>query len=475
MKSIMKRQFFLTAGLILLSFLLLGCAVIPLSYRLTMAEKQESMLKNAEFVSRLTSTSLARGYSIYDSDFRLQISYSSLMADASILICETDGLIVYSSDRGSPSGYAGRYVPEVAAATLFTDGSYAALTDLGGLYPVARYVVGTPIYSFSGQSSVIGLIFISAGTGELSAIWLGIAKISALIAAGVLVITFVSTWITSARQTRPLKELAIAAREFGHGNLHVRVSDYGRRDEIGELASAFNTMAESLEQSEARRRDFIANLSHELKTPMTTISGYTDGILDGTIPPERLNQSLRTISDEARRLSRLVQRMLELSRLGEKERTFRKKPFEIAEVMRRVLLSLEGKINDRGLDVDVRIPDDPVYVSGDADSILQVGYNLLDNAIKFSPPKGTIGVEIRVQGNRAFVSVRNQGPEIPPEELPLIFDRFHKADRSRSMDREGVGLGLYIVKTILDQHRETIGVTSENGRTEFTFSLTLAG
>jgi signal transduction histidine kinase len=143
----------------------------------------------------------------------------------------------------------------------------------------------------------------------------------------------------------------------------------------------------------------------------------------------------------------MVQRKLDQSRLGEKEQ-HSGKALRHAEVMRRVLLSLEGKINDRGLDVDVRIPDDPVYVSGDADSILQVGYNLLDNAIKFSPPKGTIGVEIRVQGNRAFVSVRNQGPEIPPEELPLIFDRFHKADRSRSMDREGVGLGLYILKTI---------------------------
>ena len=142
--------------------------------------------------------------------------------------------------------------------------------------------------------------------------------------------------------------------------------------------------------------------------------------------------------------------------------------------MLRVLVSLETKINSRRLDVDTQLPDGPVLVWGDPDSITQVCYNLLDNAIKFSQEGGVLGLSIAAKGGKAHVTVRNVGDTIPPEELAMIFDRFHKSDKSRSVDREGVGLGLYIVKTILNNHKENITVTSENGVTEFTFTLTLA-
>ena len=168
------------------------------------------------------------------------------------------------------------------------------------------------------------------------------------------------------------------------------ISMYGCRttgdcDEIGELAAAFNAMADSLQETERQRRDFIANVSHELKTPMTTIAGYTDGILDGTIPPEKERQYLQIISDESRRLSRLVRRMLDISQIQNKE--MKKEEFDLCEIMRRVaLLSMEKKITDRGLDVDAEIPEDSVMVQGDRDLITQVIYNLLENAAKFATP-----------------------------------------------------------------------------------------
>ena len=218
----------------------------------------------------------------------------------------------------------------------------------------------------------------------------------------------------------------------------------------------------------------MANISHELKTPMTTIAGFTDGILDGTIAPDRERAALQTISSETRRLSRLVRRMLDLSRLQSAETVTCQEQFDISEVMLRVLVSLETKINSRRLDVDTQLPDGPVLVWGDPDSITQVCYNLLDNAIKFSQEGGVLGLSIAAKGGKAHVTVRNVGDTIPPEELAMIFDRFHKSDKSRSVDREGVGLGLYIVKTILNNHKENITVTSENGVTEFTFTLTLA-
>jgi len=291
----------------------------------------------------------------------------------------------------------------------------------------------------------------------------------------VLCVAFITSSITSLRLTNPLKEIAETARKFGHGEYEVRVQGYEKRkDEVGELAEAFNAMADNIAQSEARRSEFVANISHELKTPMTTISGFAEGILDGTIPPDREREYLKVISSETKRLSRLVRKMLDLSRLQSAEYVTPQEQFDVSEVMLRVLVSLETKINDKHLDVDTQLPDDPVQVWGDPDAITQVCYNLLDNAIKFSYEESTLGITVTTRAGKAYVSVRNHGDTIPPDELPLVFDRFHKTDRSRSVDREGVGLGLYIVKTVLNNHHENITVTSADGVTEFTFTLTLA-
>jgi signal transduction histidine kinase len=252
------------------------------------------------------------------------------------------------------------------------------------------------------------------------------------------------------------------------------VDAHGRRDETGQLAEAFNSMADSLSKAETRRQEFIANISHELKTPMTTIAGFTDGILDGTIPAEKAPEYLQLVSSETRRLSRLVRKMLDLSKLQAEESITGHEQFDLGENMYQMLFSLEGKITARHLDMDIQIPDEPVMVWGEPDAITQVGYNLMDNAIKFSPEGAVIGLSITTRDNKAYVSIRNRGETISPEELSLIFDRFHKTDRSRSMDKDGVGLGLYIVKTILNNHKESITVTSENGITQFTFTLTLA-
>ena len=192
------------------------------------------------------------------------------------------------------------------------------------------------------------------------------------------------------------------------------------------------------------------------------------------VSPEEEKQYLRIISDESRRLSRLVRRMLDVSQLQSMDLIKQKKPFDLSESMRRVLVSMEKKITDRGLDVDVEIPDEPVIVMGDNDLLTQVVYNLLENAAKFAAPNSTLFLGLERQERKAVVTVRNIGDTIPPEELPLLFERFHKTDKSRSEDKDGVGLGLYIVRTILEQHRETITATSENGVTTFAFTVQLA-
>ena len=304
--------------------------------------------------------------------------------------------------------------------------------------------------------------------------WRGFSVIFFFTAVVVLCIAFLSCSVSSRQQTKPLQEMTDVVRRFGMGEYDLRADGHNRNDEVGELARAFNAMADSIACAEQKRSEFVANISHELKTPMTTIAGFADGILDGTIPPEKEREYLQTISDETRRLARLVRRMLDMSRLQSGDMVLSQTEFDVVETMAQVLISLEGKINGRKLDVDARFPDGPVLVWGDPDSITQVCYNLMDNAIKFSTPGTVIGVSITTKGGKAYVSVRNTGETIPEEELPLIFDRLHKSDRSRSLDKEGVGLGLYLVKTILNELKESITVTSKDGVTEFTFTLTLA-
>ena len=356
------------------------------------------------------------------------------------------------------------------------------MTDLGGFFSEKRYVAATPIMvktvDFSSgktQQNLVGVAYVAAEVSSLTELWRALTSIFIFTAVVVLCIAFLTSSVTSLRQTRPLQEIAETARKFGHGEYDVRVKGYeDRKDEVGELAEAFNAMADSIAKSEERRSEFVANISHELKTPMTTIAGFSDGILDGTITPDKERAALQTISAETRRLSRLVRRMLDLSRLQSAENITAQEQFDVSEVMLRVLVSLETKINSRHLDVDTQLPDGPVMVWGDPDAITQVCYNLLDNAIKFSAEGSTMGISIIAKSGKAHVSVRNTGQTIPPDELAMIFDRFHKSDRSRSVDREGVGLGLYIVKTILNNHKENITVTSQDGVTEFVFTLTLA-
>ena len=303
--------------------------------------------------------------------------------------------------------------------------------------------------------------------------WKDLAGIFLVTAGAVILIAAIISSVTSLRQSKPIKEIAAAARQFGHGELDVRVDVGNRKDEVGELAEAFNAMADSLSKSEQRRSEFIANVSHELKTPMTTIAGFADGILDGTIPPEKEREYLQIISSETRRLSRLVRSMLDLSRLQSDERAAQQQ-FDICETLVRTLVSLEGKVNAKSLEVSTELPEEPVPVWGDQDAITQVCYNLLDNAIKFSREGGTLGISVTAKGTKANITISNEGDTIPPEETSLIFDRFHKTDHSRSVDRDGVGLGLYIVKTILNSHKENITCTSEDGVTKFTFTLTRA-
>ena len=473
MKSIFLRNFIANALLVFVSFLIIALSFVGIGRTYVISDYRSNMEKCAREVSR-TAAAVARSDSLSGWALSMSISSISQSTGDHIFITDPEGTIVSCSDRNPMCEHLGVRLPEEIIREV-SGGPYDQLTDLNGLYHSRRYVAAMPIVSPE-NSSLLGYAFVSNQVDNMLDAWSTFLIIAAVVGAGVFFAALLVTLIYSRHMAKPLDEMAAASRKFARGDFSVRVKQTeDPTDEMGALIDSFNKMADSLEQSEQRRSEFIANISHELRTPMTTIAGFADGILDGTIPPEDERKYLISIRDETRRLSRLVKDMLGVSQARARaadpgHRTV----FDVSELILQTLLSFESRATKKNLDVDPQLPDNPILVRADKDAITQVIYNLLDNAVKFAEPGSCLVLKLYKDDGKAYVSVKDRGETIPPDDLPFIFDRFHKSDRSRSMDKDGVGLGLYLVKTILNSHDEDIAVKSEDGMTEFVFTLPLA-
>jgi len=472
MKSSFSRNF-ITAALILLIALTILGASFQLQVKDFITESTiDGLQKDAGVISNLAAAYTLDG-SLYSRDFLLNLDVVSQVTDSDVIICDSEGFVVLCSNTLSGCEHQGLQLNQEYLQKVIQNGGDTATGVIRGLYTDQRFVVSSPIVNNSESS---GIVIVSTPTNATNQLLNSISNIFLTAAVFVVLLAVLAVSAFARRESRPLRDMAKTANAFAHGNLEARVrleEDYS--EEIEELALAFNNMASSLQKSEYQRQEFVANVSHELKTPMTTISGYVDGILDGTIPDHRRNYYLQIVSDETKRLSRLVRSMLDISQLQKEEGIpdEKKMHFDLEETVGQVLITFEKKINDKHLDVDVDMPEHPVFTMANRDYITQVIYNLIDNAVKFCPEGKTLGIRIREGGNKAYISISNQGETIPPEELPLVFDRFHKLDKSRSQNRDGWGLGLYIVKTIVCSHGENISVTSRDGKTEFTFTMPL--
>ena len=472
MKSSFSRSFSTIATILLLALTVLGASFqIQVDHFLEDTTVSQ-LTQDAEVLANLASA-----YGMEDNltgrELMLNLDVVSQITNADVLICDNQGFIILCSGNLTSCDYDGWQINQEYLDKVYEGGGYSATGTVRNLYDEERYVVSTPI--LSGEERM-GIVMVSTPTIGTKQVLTKISNIFVTAAVFVVLIAVMAVTAFTRRESKPLRELARTATAFGHGELDARVKiDEDCSEEMEELALAFNNMASSLQKSEYQRQEFVANVSHELKTPMTTISGYIDGILDGTIPEEKQEHYLRIVSDETKRLSRLVRSMLDISQLQKEQGIPEEKKihFDLEECAGQVLITFEKKINDKHLNVDVDFPEHPVYTMANQDYITQVIYNLLDNAVKFCPDGGTLGLSIREGGSKAYVSVSNDGETIPPEELPLVFDRFHKLDKSRSQNRDGWGLGLYIVKTIVCCHGENISVSSKDGKTEFTFTMPL--
>ena len=473
MKTTFSRTFSTTAIILLLALILVGTSFQALVEDYLEESAISQLQQNSNAMAQLASAYHSEG-AMLNRDFMVNLDITSQISGSDILICNATGRVVLCSDSVTGCDHHRLRVDTAYLEKVYEQGGDSATGMIPDLYEQTRYVVATPITDFvTGQN--LGIVIASTPVGSTAAIMTRISNIFMVVSLLVVLIAVIAVVILVRRQSAPLHQMAQVARSFGHGDLDARVKlskDYP--EEVEELALAFNNMAQELQKSEYQRKEFVANVSHELKTPMTTISGYVDGILDGTIPDNRRTYYLQIVSDETKRLSRLVRSMLDISRMQDGNVPEEKKMhFDLEECAGQVLITFEQKINAKKLEVDVDMPMHPVYTMAVQDSITQVIYNLIDNAVKFCPEGGTLGLKIREGGGKAYVSVSNTGQTIPAEELPLLFDRFHKLDKSRSQNRDGWGLGLYIVKTIICSHGENISVTSRDGKTEFTFTMPL--
>ena len=473
MKSIFIKNFASTILVLAVCFLLLAVSFIGIGRTYLIEDYRRDMVQCAVEVSR-TASATARTGNLSDWSLGMAISTIAGSTGNHIFITDEQGVIITCSDRMPLCEHLGRQIPAEVIALMDTR-TMNEFTSLDDFYPKKRYVTGCRIEAVT-DGEVLGYCFVSAEIGAMLGTWTNYLTWSVIALSVVSLLAVVMVLLYSLRLARPLDEIASASRKFARGDFSVRVRQtWDTTDEMGALIDSFNKMADSLEQAENRRSEFIANISHELRTPMTTIAGFADGILDGTIPPENERKYLISIRDETRRLSRLVRDMLDVSRArAQAANVSHRTVFDLTELVLQILLGFEDRATKKNLDVDPQLPESHIMVNADRDAITRVIYNLLDNAVKFASEGSCLVVRLYKDNGKAYVAVRDHGEVIPPDDLPFIFDRFHKSDRSRSLDKEGVGLGLYLVKTIINAHDEDIAVRSEDGMTEFVFTLALA-
>ncbi len=403
---------------------------------------------------------------------------SGNVGNSLVLITSADGEVMVSGAAGgvnletlTPYSSDGTYVlPKSVMNTVVVNGSVSFTGDADGFFNEEVIITAETIRS---RNAVFGAVFVCTPDNGVGPLYSAMIKAVAVAGLWIALAALVATYFVSERLVAPLREMGKAAAEYADGHFDFRIKVTGN-DEVAELSRSFNSMADSLEELEDMRRSFFANISHELRTPMTTIVGFIDSIIDGAIPPEKTEYYLGVISDEVKRLSRLVTTMLDISRMQAGEKKFNKTTFDICEISRQVLISFEQRLDEKKLDVYFEADEDNIPVCADVDSIHQVIYNLCENGIKFSREGGRYGITIRRRDDAAVVEIYNEGVGIKEDELHYIFDRFYKSDKSRGLDKSGVGLGLYIVRTIIEAHGQTIKAESEYGEwCRFTFTLPL--
>ncbi len=476
--NIFAKYFILFATIFLGVLSVLGFTLTILVNAYTQNENTKLLKENVNsIVNSVSATMIDQDmndrYSIEKGMICNTIDIVCSSIDADVFVCDNEGNIIMCREKGESSPLLGRlpvctyhnnYTIDNQILKSVYEGSFVGKGTANG---ISSYIVGMPIYS-NGQ--IIGTVF---GTTQTTAdsLTMSVMKMFFLSALFCLAAAFIAIWKLTKNFVRPLQQMSTAAKKFAIGDFSYRVK-ITSDDELADLGRAFNDMADSLDSLESSRRSFVSNVSHELRTPMTSIGGFIDGILDGTIPRDKQDYYLNIVSGEIRRLSRLVVAMLNMSKI--ESGSFEMKPsnYDISEQIIHILLTFEQKIDEKSIEIQGLENLNQTYIVADTDMIYQVIYNIFDNAVKFTNEGGYINVSMADLNDKIEVHIKNSGIGIQSEELPKVFERFYKIDKSRSLDAKGAGLGLYIVKMMVEMHGGKIWAKSDDDSSaEFIFTL----
>ena len=430
-------------------------------------EKAKSLYEEATYIA----STYASGLYANETDLetvKMQLDSLSVYLDSTIRIINPSGRLVL--DTNIPLNVEDVVMIENFDPTV-TSGSYYIVDDFFGSFDSEVLTVMSPInYNYM----VRGYVVIHCDMNKIQQSCNSLLNISYITLAILLLLSLIILIFFTEMVYVPLRKITHATEQYAAGNMHYEFQ-VDSDDEIGYLAACLNYMASQIAGAEDDQKKFVANVSHDFRSPLTSIRGYLDAMLDGTVPPEMYQKYLEIVVNETERLTKLTNSLLTLNNLNTKGMLLDCTDFDINRIIRSTAASFEGTCRKKTMAIELILTGEEMFVHADMEKIQQVLYNLIDNAIKFSHHDSVIMVETSLKKNKLFVSVKDTGIGIPKDDLKLIWNRFYKSDLSRGKDKRGTGLGLSIVKEILNSHNENINVISTEGvGTEFIFSLALA-
>ena len=444
----------------LLGFLIISTFASKMTYEHLIASQADLLYDEAnQLASDCSSVYLGRDADLETVADQLSIISPSLQSE--IWVVNRDGSVAADSTGGTRKGLTVDFDPISIGNRNY---------GVGNFYGAFSYDVLSVSAPITGNYTIYGYVLIHMPLSQIAAQRDGILNILYITSAIIYVLSLIILLVFTQTVYFPLKKITAGANEYAAGNLKYRI-EINSRDEMGYLADTLNYMSDKLDQMEEYQRTFIANVSHDFRSPLTSIKGYLEAIIDGTIPPEMQEKYLTRVIAETERLNKLTQGMLTLNSL-DKKGLLNRTNFDINRVIKDTAASFEVICGKKNISFELTFGDNIQMVFADLGKIQQVLYNLIDNAIKFSHNDSTIYIQASPKYEKIFISVKDTGIGIPKDSIKKIWERFYKTDLSRGKDKRGTGLGLSIVKEIIQSHGENIDVISTEGvGTEFIFSL----
>lgn len=427
-------------------------------------EKAENLYSEATLIANTYASGLYTSETTLET-VKMQLDSLAVYMNSNIRIINPSGRLVL--DTNSPLNVEDMVVIENFDPTV-TKGSYYIIGDFFGEFDMDVLTVLAPITS---NYKVKGYVAIHSDMNDITNSCNSLLNISYITLLILFLLSLIILIFFTEMVYVPLRKITYATEQYASGNMHYEFQ-VESEDEIGYLAACLNYMSSEIARSEDDQKKFVANVSHDFRSPLTSIRGYLEAMLDGTVPPEMYEKYLTIVLNETERLTKLTNSLLTLNNLNTRGMLLDRSDFDINQVIRNTAASFEGTCRQKTIAIEMILTDDVMYVNADMGKIQQVLYNLMDNAIKFSHHDSIIRIETYEKKSKLFVSVKDTGIGIPKEDLKLIWDRFYKSDLSRGKDKKGTGLGLSIVKEIINAHNEHINVISTPGEgSEFIFSL----